>query len=258
MDVIALIADFARRLAQAVSAAQQYTHHADTSRILQQGLLPTSLAAIPRMDTHVVYEPTGDGATAGGDFYDLFRTTDGRWCFALGDVCGHGAEAAVIVGLVRPLLKVLAEDGYSVSRILNRLNRVLVDDAMPIAEFASARHARQWDEIRPVSLLYGELMPDAHGTLRCALASAGHPVPLLLHTDGSVRPAAEPQLLLGVMEHTAYECQEFTFESGDTMLCVTDGVTERRCGKRQFDDDGGLSQTLSSCVGLGQPESRSR
>lgn len=248
-EATALIADFARRLALALASAREYTRHANTSKVLQRGLLPTSLATIPRMDTHVVYEPVGEGVTAGGDFYDLFRANDGRWCFALGDVCGHGPEAAVVIGLVRPLLKVLADDGYGVPQTLDRLNRILVDDAMSAAD--SSGQGGCWDEVRSLSLLYGELAPDGTGSIRCTLASAGHPLPLLLRPDGHVRPVAEPQLLLGVMDHTSYACQTFTFAPGDTLLCVTDGVTERRRGSRQLDDNEGLSRTLSGCVGLG-------
>ncbi|MEU2159337.1 PP2C family protein-serine/threonine phosphatase [Streptomyces sp. NPDC019396] len=203
------------------------------------------------MDTHVVYEPAEEGALAGGDFYDLFRTTDGRWCFALGDVCGHGPEAAVVVGIVRPLLKILAEDGFSVPGLLNRLNRVLVDDSMPSVGITAVGNACREEDIKPVSLLYGELRSDSQGSLQCTLASAGHPMPLLLHAHGQVEHAAEPQLLLGVTEQSAYQSQSFVFKPGDTLLCVTDGVTEKRSGLRQFDDEEGLSRVLSSCVGLG-------
>ncbi|MGI5380832.1 SpoIIE family protein phosphatase [Streptomyces sp. CA-251387] len=247
-EAVALVAEFARRLAMAIASARQYTQHATTSKVLQRGLLPASLAAIPNMDTHIVYEPVGEGATAGGDFYDLFRTNDGRWCFALGDVCGHGPEAAVVIGLIRPLLKLLAEDGYGVPKILDRLNQVLVDDALSAAE--GTGHNGHWDEVRSLSLLYGELVPAADGSIQCTLASAGHPLPLLLHPDGRVYPVAESQLLLGVMEAPDYRCQTITLAPGDTLICVTDGVTERRSGQRQLDDDDGLSRILSCCAGL--------
>ncbi|MGW8955576.1 SpoIIE family protein phosphatase [Streptomyces sp. NPDC055709] len=248
----ALIADFARRLALVLAAARRYTQHADTSRVLQQGLLPEVLASVPNMDTHLVYEPVGDVATAGGDFYDLFRTHDGRWCFVLGDVCGHGPEAAIMSGLVRPLVRVIAEDGCDVPKVLNRLNRALFDDAASIAETAPAgRPPLDWQEVRPLSLLYGELVPRNGGTVHCALASAGHPLPLLLRADGRIHTAAIPQMLLGITYRTAYEFQSFTFSSGDALLCVTDGVTERRRGGSQFDDDEGLLNELARCVGLG-------
>ncbi|MFJ6636908.1 SpoIIE family protein phosphatase [Streptomyces sp. NPDC091376] len=243
-----LIADFARRLALAIAAARRYTRHADTSRALQQSFLPGSLAEVPNLDVHVVYEPIGECATAGGDFYDVFRTHEDRWYFALGDVCGHGPEAAAVTGLVRPLIRILAEDGDDVSKVLDRLNRVLLDGALP-AKVVPGSH-ENWPDVRSVSLIYGELIPHADGGVRCTLASAGHPLPLLLHSNGHVTEAASPQVLLGVTDSADYGSQSIILEPGDAMLCVTDGVTERRRGKRLFDDHGRLSQTLARCCGL--------
>ncbi|MBO0516753.1 PP2C family protein-serine/threonine phosphatase, partial [Streptomyces beijiangensis] len=79
---------------------------------------------------------------------------------------------------------------------------------------------------------------------------AGHPLPLLLRPDGSVEPAAEPQVLLGVLDDATYESESFDLMPGDTLLCVTDGVTERRGGARMFDDGDGLAKVLAGCVGL--------
>jgi serine phosphatase RsbU (regulator of sigma subunit) len=104
-------------------------------------------------------------------------------------------------------------------------------------------------QTRFLSLLYGELVPFAGG-VRCTLASAGHPLPLHLGPDGEVRTAAQPQTLLGVVEDATYTSETIELRSGDSLLCVTDGVTERRSGTRQFDDGDGLAQALSGCVGL--------
>ena len=107
------------------------------------------------------------------------------------------------------------------------------------------------------ALLYGELVPLAQGGVRCTVASAGHPLPLLLRPDGTVRTAAEPQMLLGIVEDVAYQSQTFDLAPGDTLLCVTDGVTERRSGPRMFDDGDGLARVLAGCAGLAAQGSRS-
>ncbi|MGB8944740.1 MAG: PP2C family protein-serine/threonine phosphatase, partial [Streptomyces sp.] len=103
---------------------------------------------------------------------------------------------------------------------------------------------------RFLSLLYGELVPMDDGGVRCTVASAGHPLPLLLSPDGTVRAAASPQLLLGVIDDATYASESFELRTGDTLLCVTDGVTERRTGQLMFDDGDGLAQALASCAGL--------
>ncbi|MFC5170560.1 ATP-binding SpoIIE family protein phosphatase [Streptomyces mutomycini] len=260
--VAALLADFVRRVGLAVGAARAYTRQATISRILQRGLLPSKVADIPGVTSALVYEP-GDDGVVGGDFYDLFPCPGGRWCFVLGDVQGSGPEAAVVTGLARPWLRLLSREGYRVGEVLDRLNRLLLDDAMEAAEAAALMIAaaggqqlqggeqmQDGSQSRFLSLLYGDLVPLPGGGVRCTVASAGHPLPLLLRPDGSVRPAAEPQVLLGVVEDVAYGSQSFDLAPGDSLLCVTDGVTERRSGRLMFDDDDGLARVLAGCAGL--------
>ncbi|MFC7305604.1 SpoIIE family protein phosphatase [Streptomyces monticola] len=258
-EVTGLLEDFSRRVALAIGAARQYTRQATISRILQRGLLPSYVAQVPGVESALVYEPRDKGL-AGGDFYDVFPAADGRWCFALGDVCGNGPEAAVVTGLARPWLRLLAREGYQVADVLSRLNRALLDDAMEAAEAAARAVAAagidglvdDGSPTRFLSVLYGELVPTDEG-VRCTLACAGHPLPLVLSPDGKVRAVADPQVLLGVMDDVAYTSETFLLAPGETLLCVTDGVTERRSGPRQFDDDDGLAQALASCAGLSAP-----
>ncbi|MGW6024926.1 SpoIIE family protein phosphatase [Streptomyces sp. NPDC055099] len=256
-EVTGLIEDFSRRVALAISAARRYQRQATISQVLQRGLLPSSVAEIPGVSSGVVYEPRDKGGP-GGDFYDVFQAGKGRWCFALGDVQGKGVEAAVVIGLARPWLRLLAREGYEVAEVLDRLNQLLLDDATEAADAAAAVVAVAGGQGVPpdgatsrfLSLLYGELVPMDDGGVRCTVASAGHPLPLLLSPNGSVQVAATPQLLLGVVDDATYKSETFELRTGDTLLCVTDGVTERRTGQRMFDDSDGLAAALASCAGL--------
>uniref|UniRef100_UPI0037F820F8 SpoIIE family protein phosphatase n=1 Tax=Streptomyces tauricus TaxID=68274 RepID=UPI0037F820F8 len=255
-EITGLVEDLSRRVALAIGAARQYARQATISRVLQRGLLPGAVAEIPGVRSALVYEPCDKGGPS-GDFYDLFPAGDGRWCFALGDVQGKGPEAAVVIGLARPWLRLLAREGYAVPDVLDRLNQLLLDDATETAD-AAARAlvadggrglADEGPQNRFLSLLYGELVP-VEGGVRCTVASAGHPLPLLLEPSGEVREVAQPQTLLGVFEDASYRCGTFELRPGDSMLCVTDGVTERRNGHRQFDDEDGLAAALTGCAGL--------
>ncbi|WP_203732666.1 SpoIIE family protein phosphatase [Streptomyces sp. SID12501] len=276
-EVTGLVEDLSRRVALAIGAARQYARQATISRILQRGLLPGAVAEIPGVSSALVYEPCDKGGPS-GDFYDLFPAGDGRWCFAVGDVQGKGPEAAVVIGLARPWLRLLAREGYRVADVLDRLNQLLLDDATETADAAAralvaadvrpavpvgavgsavptgvvvpgAVRPGEGPQTRFLSLLYGELAP-FDGGVRCTLASAGHPLPLVLRASGEVRTAAEPQTLLGVVEDETYTSGSFELRPGDSLLCVTDGVTERRCGPRQFDDGDGLATALADCAGL--------
>ncbi|WP_406727597.1 ATP-binding SpoIIE family protein phosphatase [Streptomyces sp. GD-15H] len=256
-EVTGLVEDLGRRVALAIGAARQYARQATISAVLQRGLLPGAVAEIPGVRSALVYEPCDKGGPS-GDFYDLFPAGPGRWCFAVGDVQGKGPEAAVVIGLARPWLRLLAREGYRVADVLDRLNQLLLDDATEAADAAAralvaagARPTAPGDgpQTRFLSLLYGELTL-VEGGARCTLASAGHPLPLLLAPDGTVRTVAQPQTLLGVVEDAGYTSDTFELRSGDTLLCVTDGVTERRSGSRQFDDGDGLATALAGCAGL--------
>lgn len=256
-EVSGLVEDLSRRIALAIGAARQYARQATISRVLQRGLLPGAVAEIPGVRSALVYEPLDKGGPS-GDFYDVFPAGDGRWCFAVGDVQGKGPEAAVVIGLARPWLRLLAREGYDVADVLDRLNQLLLDDATEAADAAARALVAAGDpglgtdlgpQTRFLSMLYGELVP-FEGGVRCTLASAGHPLPLLLAPDGDVREVARPQTLLGVFEDPGYTSESFDLHPGDTLLCVTDGVTERREGTRQFDDEDGLAHALAGCTGL--------
>ncbi|MFD6548362.1 SpoIIE family protein phosphatase [Streptomyces sp. NPDC058398] len=256
-EVTGLVEDLSRRIALAIGAARQYARQATISRVLQRGLLPGAVAEIPGVRSALVYEPLDKGGPS-GDFYDVFPAGDGRWCFAVGDVQGKGPEAAVVIGLARPWLRLLAREGYDVADVLDRLNELLLDDATEVADAAARALVAAGGpglgtdpgpQTRFLSMLYGELVP-FEGGVRCTLASAGHPLPLLLGPDGGVREMARPQTLLGVFEDPGYTSESFELYPGDSLLCVTDGVTERRDGSRQFDDDDGLAHALSGCTGL--------
>jgi len=257
-EISGLVEDLSRRVALAIGAARQYARQATISAVLQRGLLPGAVAEIPGVRSALVYEPCDKGGPS-GDFYDLFPAGDGRWCFTVGDVQGKGPEAAVVIGLARPWLRLLAREGYGVPDVLDRLNQLLLDDAIEAADAAAralvavgGRPVAPGDgpQTRFLSLLYGELVPVGDGVVRCTLASAGHPLPLLLSPDGAVRTVAEPGTLLGVLEDATYTSETFELRSGETLLCVTDGVTERRSGSRQFDDGDGLAAALAGCAGL--------
>lgn len=233
-EILELAEDLSRRAALALDNARLYSERTAISQALQRSLLPPGLPQIPGVEVEVIYRAAGEGNEVGGDFYDLFPIRDGAYGFAIGDVCGTGPEAAAVTGLARHALRLLAREGFAGPAVLERLNTAILDEG-----------ARS----RFLTLLYGELWPQEDGSAVLKIVCAGHPLPLRLRPDGTVEPAAEPQPLLGVMEDLELYEQVITLDPGDVLLCVTDGVTERREGTRMLGDDG-LADVLATCTGL--------
>ncbi|WP_338932262.1 SpoIIE family protein phosphatase [Streptomyces netropsis] len=233
-EILELAEDLSRRAALALDNARLYSERTAISQSLQRSLLPPELPDVPGVEVEVIYRAAGEGNEVGGDFYDLFPIRDGAYGFAIGDVCGTGPEAAAVTGLARHALRLLAREGFGGPAVLERLNAAILDEG-----------ARS----RFLTLLYGELWPQHDGSAVLKVVCAGHPLPLRLRQDGTVEPAATPQPLLGVMEDLELYEQTITLDPGDVLLCVTDGVTERREGTRMLGDDG-LTDVLTTCTGL--------
>ncbi|MFF5497198.1 SpoIIE family protein phosphatase [Streptomyces aquilus] len=233
-EILELAEDLSRRAALALDNARLYSERTAISQSLQRSLLPPEQPAIEGIEVEVIYRAAGEGNEVGGDFYDVFPIRDGVYGFAIGDVCGTGPHAAAVTGLARHALRLLAREGLSGPAVLERLNSAILDEG-----------ARS----RFLTLLYGEMRPQEDGSAEMKVVCAGHPLPLRLRQDGTVEPAAEPQPLLGVIEDLELYEQSVTLDPGDVLLCVTDGVTERREGTRMLGDDG-LADVLTTCTGL--------
>ncbi|MEG3631152.1 SpoIIE family protein phosphatase [Streptomyces poriticola] len=233
-EILELAEDLSRRAALALDNARLYSERTAISQSLQRSLLPPELPQIEGVEVEVIYRAAGEGNEVGGDFYDVFPISDGAYGFAIGDVCGTGPNAAAVTGLARHALRLLAREGLNGPAVLERLNSAILDEG-----------ARS----RFLTLLYGEMRPQQDGSAELRVVCAGHPLPLRLRQDGTVAPAAEPQPLLGVLEDLELYEQTVMLDPGDVLLCVTDGVTERREGTRMLGDDG-LVDVLTTCTGL--------
>jgi serine phosphatase RsbU (regulator of sigma subunit)/anti-sigma regulatory factor (Ser/Thr protein kinase) len=236
-EAVELAEDLTRRVALALDNARLYSEQLQATNALQRSLLPPELPDIPGVELAAGYEAAGEGNEVGGDFYDVFEAKPGRWRFAIGDVCGKGPEAAAVTGLTRHALRILAREGHDVPTVLERLNALIVDEG---------------SRARFITLIHGELLP-ATGPgepARVSLVCAGHPLPLMLRSAGGVEAVADSQPLLGVLDGVAFEQNTFSMAPGDVLLCVTDGVTERRSGNRLLDDDDGLRVLLGGCSEL--------
>ena len=208
----------------------RYAQQSFVAETLQADLVPV-LPAVSGYSLGARYEPSGWLGQVGGDWYDVLALEDGRVAAVVGDVVGHGVEAAAMMGQVATATRAYALEDPDPAQVLNKLNRLVV-------HFAPERMT---------TLVYALLDPEA-GTV--GIASAGHPPALMIRAGGS------PELIpdgrstpLGFRDMTV-EPAHLDFNSGDHLVLYTDGLIERR------DED--LQDGLGRLTAAGQAASHER
>ncbi|MGY2128826.1 PP2C family protein-serine/threonine phosphatase [Blastococcus sp. SYSU DS0617] len=221
--VIVSFRDLTERRAAEQQAAEidRLAHEAATSRALSDRLQQALLTPPPEPDhLHVVvrYQPAGHESQVGGDWYDAFMQPDGATVIAIGDVVGHGSEAAAAMGQLRGLLRALAYDNDETpATTLGRTDRAA--RGLAVGTLATAILARI------------ERHPDVPVAGRRVVrwSNAGHVPPLVLAPDGSSRVLETgPDLMLGVEPSAGRRDHTADLDSDHTLLLVTDGLVERR------------------------------
>ncbi len=226
-----LAEDIGLRAATAVENARLYESRSTIARVLQASLLPPLLPDIEGFEVGAMYRAAGgDGYEVGGDFYDLFSTTDDEWFAVIGDVCGKGPEAAAVTALVRYTIRAAAARRRSPAEILRWVNEAMLrQDAARFCTVAVVH----LDRSRPVT--------------RLRVALGGHPLPLVLRAGGSVEPIGVPGTLLGMVEKTRVQDGSAELAAGDALLLYTDGITEASAPKVWTPAD--LEGALSGAAG---------
>jgi sigma-B regulation protein RsbU (phosphoserine phosphatase) len=239
-DEIDLATAVAARAAVIVDNARLFHEQSVVARALQDSLLPGRLPDIPGIELGARYRAAGQGLDVGGDFYDAFQADANWWMVAVGDVCGHGVEAAAITGLVRHTIRSAAMDGVMPSAVLGRLNAMLLRNA--------AEREVVDDDHLPVSprfctVLVGAVRPTGQG-VDIIVCSGGHPLPLVRRSAGRVDPVGVPGTLLGVTDDVTLSDTVVHLDPGEALVCYTDGLTDRRAGRRVFGEEGVVKALL--------------
>jgi PAS domain S-box-containing protein len=205
--------EIGRRAGLALHHARLYGQQRELADALQRSML-TEPPRIEGCEIVVRYVPAAAGAEIGGDWYDAFLDRGGQPVLAIGDVVGHDTRAAAAMGQVRGLLRGISfSSGGTPAEVLSRVDRAV--EGLALDTMATAVVARL------------ETGAGASTTLRWA--NAGHPPPVLVSGDGSVRLLdGTKDLLLGVFPESPREDQVVVLDAGATVLLYTDGLVERR------------------------------
>ncbi len=179
---------------------------------LQRSMLSGALPSADGLEVDVVYRPAESGMEVGGDWYDAFWIDDGQTiALVVGDVVGHGIDAAATMGQVRSAVRALVSTGLTPAALLERLDE----------------YAWRHEVAKMCTIVFAELTL-ATGVLR--FACAGHPPPLL------AVPGEEPRFAWGGRSAPldAYGFDGNRDEDtellppGSMVLLYTDGLVEQR------------------------------
>ncbi|MFF7976001.1 SpoIIE family protein phosphatase [Streptomyces sp. NPDC007905] len=202
---------------------------------LQHAIMPPTQTPlqVPDLQVAVRYRPAETEQLVGGDWYDAVVLPSGLVLLCVGDVAGHGIEAATSMVVLRNALRGLAVTGAGPAQLLSWLNIV-------------AHHLTGAVTATAVCGLY-----DAERrTLRWA--RAGHLPPVLVRDAEAVALPTLKGMLLGALPEAEYEETELQLAAGDTLLMYTDGLIERRDRSVEESLSHLLTTARSAPVGLDQ------
>jgi serine phosphatase RsbU (regulator of sigma subunit) len=213
---LAVMQRFSDQAAIALLEARRAQARSEAARLhatLEASLLPAMPVDHPALEIVTAYRPGEDRLLLGGDFYDVLALPDGRLALILGDVAGHGPNAAALGARLRAGWQALTLSGAAAPTIMNSLEKVVATAGSPEL-FATVVLA--W--IDPASR-------------SAALLSAGHPPPLLVGR-GVHRVHLRPHLPLGVAKSSSPRSTTVKLPRRWTLFFYTDGLIEGRAAPR--------------------------
>jgi len=170
---------------------------------IQKGLLPDSPPALEGYDIAAIARVCME---VGGDYYDFIKLEGGDEALVMGDVSGHGIGSALIMSSARSSLRAMA--GEKPSRLMERLNRIMVDD----------------NKGKGMMTLFYSVLDLAKREM--TYVNAGHDYPFVVRRKGDVDFLASTGGLLGIFEDFKYREENVSLEKGDVLAIYTDGITE--------------------------------
>ncbi|MDT9683077.1 SpoIIE family protein phosphatase [Streptomyces sp. TRM76323] len=193
---------------QALRRAHAFDARHELATTLQRSLLPRRLPELAGGVAVARYLPATAGLEVGGDWYDVIPLSESRVALVIGDVQGHSAGAATIMGQIRTAIRAYAVEGHPPDVVVSHANRLLV--GMETDLFATC--------------CYVELDMEEGDTW---FVRAGHLAPLLRHPDGTAEEVAtEGGLPLGVLADADYPITAVGLTPGTVLALLTDGLVE--------------------------------
>ena len=207
-ETLEAASSIAGQAALALDNARLYQQQKQFADSMQRSLLPRERPRAAGLDVGAVYASSAR-MDVGGDVYDFLELADGRLAVVLGDVTGHGIDAAADMAMAKFVFRSLAREHSEPSEFLAAANEIVLEEI---------------GDGKFITMLYVTADGRA-GEVACA--SAGHPSPRIVRA-GAVEPLGLRGLALGIAGSQAYEAEHVTLEPGDAAVLFTDGLLEAR------------------------------
>ncbi|MEV8592207.1 SpoIIE family protein phosphatase [Streptomyces sp. NPDC052012] len=217
-----LAEELVSRAALCVDNARRYTRERDAALVLQRSLLPRRLPEQDAVEVSACYRPADELTGLGGDWYDLIPLSGARVALVVGEVPGHGIDAAAAMGRLRTAVRTLAALDLPPEEVLAHLDDLVGRSAGD--EGSAGGTEGTYGQSVGAGCVYVVYDP-VDG--RCTMAAAGHPAPAMVTPDGAVGFVELPQgPALGV-GGPPFESVELTLAEGTTLALHTDGLLAR-------------------------------
>ncbi len=177
------------------------------ARKVQRKLLPPPYLRACGLECECASLPAGD---VGGDLYDFFEIDSESMAFVLGDVCGKGIGAALLVANLQATIRGQQELARDPSRLMDKVNRLFFQSTRP-EHFAT--------------LFFGAYEAP-NRELR--YVNCGHPSPVLVHPDGAFELLEATATVLGAFQNRGFEEGRVKLSEGDRVVIFSDGFSEAR------------------------------
>jgi sigma-B regulation protein RsbU (phosphoserine phosphatase) len=217
------------RLAEVEQAEKLHAKELEHAALIQRSMLPSQFPPFPHRKDFALHAVMAPAREVGGDLFDFFLLDEEHLAFAIGDVSGKGAPAALFMAMTRTLLRVTAQLGEPPGKCFAYMNATLSEQNV------SSMY---------VTLFYGVLNTRT-GELQ--FGNAGHNPPYIISENGALRPLPQKSgPMLGVWEGFDYQTLTDRVVSGEGILLYTDGVTEAVDRNGEFFSEQRLEQFLAA------------
>lgn len=219
------------RVAEQVSQLEQFArleHELVVASDIQKSMLPRS---IPRLKGYEFYAQMIPAKSVGGDFYDFIPLGNHSIAIAIGDVADKGVPAALFMAMVRSFLRAEVRPGISPKKVLERVNRHIVDLN---------------DKDVFVTVLLGLLDGNKH---QFSYTRAGHEMPVVIDNKGSAKQVSKGTgQVLGVFDSVELDIRTIDLAAEHIMLLYTDGITDAINHENKMFGLQGILRTVSRVI----------